>query len=366
MSDTTQEQGRSEAPTAYKLKRARERGQVARGMDLGFASGLAAATGVLWLVGPGLQAGVASAMRRSIVAAATVGGADSQLFAAAAAVFSVIVHPLALVAGVVFAIVVVFEMIQTGIVFSTQPLKPDLNRLNPARGLKRVFSVRMLIETLKTVAKFVVYSALAALVIHSAWTVEAARASDAGALSTALGRVSVRLALAFLAAAVAFAILDQLLARREYTKQMRMSRRELRRESRDREGEPRLKQRRKELHGQFAKVSQSVRGMRGADLLIVNPIHLAVGLRYDPAGMEAPKVVARGAHQVAQRLKRMAFLYGVTVIEDKPLAQALFRRCRLDQEIPELFYGPVASLYRNLRRPRADEVRPETAGAADV
>jgi len=141
-----------------------------------------------------------------------------------------------------------------------------------------------------------------------------------------------------------------LVSRRQFLKQMRMSRREVKREHRDREGDSRLKQRRKELHGQFAKTSQSLKGIRGADLVVVNPVHFAVALRYQPGVMEAPLVVSRGSHAVALRLRRLAFAYGVPVIVDPPLARRLFRASALSRPVPDALFRPVADIYLGLRR----------------
>jgi flagellar biosynthetic protein FlhB len=130
---------------------------------------------------------------------------------------------------------------------------------------------------------------------------------------------------------------------------MRMSRRELRREVRDREGEPRLKQKRKQLHADFVAASQSLRNVKGADVVVTNPNHYAVALRYDGATMAAPLVVSRGANALAQRIKRLAFRYGIVTVEDPPLARLLYRACTLDSPVPESAYREVAALYLRLR-----------------
>ena len=98
----------------------------------------------------------------------------------------------------------------------------------------------------------------------------------------------------------------------------------------------------------FEKLSQSLRGVRSADVLITNPVHYAVALRYEAGRMEAPTVVARGAHHVALRLRRLAFSYGVAIVENPPLARALYR-CDLDREIPDALFAPVAQVYRGLQ-----------------
>jgi flagellar biosynthetic protein FlhB len=254
--------------------------------------------------------------------------------------------------AVIFLAVLVFEIVQTGLVFSTEPLRIDFGKLSPAKGFKRVFSLRMLIETGKNVLKLLTYGAIAAFVIHGAQA-SFPTIVDASSLAGAMGHSALGLLSFFVAAAVVFAALDQLIVRRDFLKKMRMSRREVRREARDREGEPRMKQRRKQLHRQYALQSQSLRGVKGADVLITNPTHYAVALKYEAGAMVAPAVVSQGAHQFAQRLKRLAFLYGVVIVEDRLLARELFAKAALGAPIPEIHYKRVADIYLAMRRQNA-------------
>jgi flagellar biosynthetic protein FlhB len=256
---------------------------------------------------------------------------------------------MAFLAATIFLVVLAFEIVQTGVVFSTEPLRPDFSRLNPSRGFKRVFSVRMLIETAKNILKLGVYVTLAWLVIRYARTVNIASITDAASLADFMQRTGLRLLAFFVAGAALFAILDQLISRRDFQTKMRMSRREVRRELRDREGDARMKQRRRKLHRDFVTSSQSLRNIRGADVLITNPVHFAVALKYDPRTMIAPKVVSQGSHQFALRLKKLAFVYGLVIVENKELARGLFQRCALNHPIPEEFYRPVADVYLKIR-----------------
>lgn len=349
MSQDDSEQNKSEAPSSFKLQKAREKGQVARGMDLGFLTGISAFLVYVWIFGDGLARQIAAAARGALVAAGNVTDGPAVLFEVTGAMMLQAFRPLAFLIGAIFAVVLVFELIQTGVVFTTEPLKIDFKRLNPATNLKRLFTVKILVETGKNVLKLLVYGAITWMVIRGALAVTSRGVTDADSLLRAIKGTGLRLLLFFALAAVVFAGLDQAIVRREFTKQMRMSRREMRRESRDREGEPRMKARRKQLHREFVKVSQSVRGIRGADVLITNPTHYAVALRYDARTMEAPTVVSQGAGQIALRLKRLAFLYGVTIVEDPPLARALYFKAALGREAPEPLYRRIADIYLTLR-----------------
>ena len=355
------EQNRSERPTPFKLARAREKGTVARGMDLGYLTALAAFAGYCVVAGPDALARVAHGAEDAIVTAPNVLATPGAMIALVGSLMNLVARPLAFLGGTVFVIVLVFELVQTGFVFSTQPLKPDFSRLNPAKGFKRVFSKRILVETGKSVLKLAVYVALTALVIRHVLRVDLAAVADAQHLAASMRDAALRLLWLFVGGAAFFAILDQLIVRREFLANMRMSPREIRRESRDREGEPRLKQRRKRLHREFVEASQSLRGVRSADVLITNPTHFAVALRYDPTTMEAPLIVSQGQHRFALRLRRLAFAYGVEIIENKALARAL-HACPLGRPIPDELFRAVADIYMAMR----DRKRQKTGARAVV
>ncbi len=351
--DNGGEQDKSEQATPFKLKQARDKGTIARSMDLAFAAGLAAILGYFWMAGESFVAGTMQGMRLTLAAAPQIVGDEGGLFPLIALLFASVAKPIALMAGTVFLIVLLFELLQTGVIFSAHPLKPDFSRINPAKGFKRIFSWPMMVNALKNVFKLVVYGLVAWLAIRRSFVELAPAIVDGQSLIRAIGGASSRLAVYFLGVAICFAALDQMLVRRNFSKQMRMSRRDVRRESRDREGEPRMKQKRKGLHAEFVANAKSLRGMRSADMLVVNPIHYAVGLRYDQAVMAAPQVVALGMHGFALRLKRAALLYGVPVIEDPELARALYRSTRIDQPISEDQYQGAAKHYRVLRGRKA-------------
>jgi len=349
MAEQEQEQQKSEEPTPHKLRRAREKGMVARGTDLGFFAVLAALAGFLIAAADTFAGKLALMMRRSF-AFGIAGSADPQqaLVVVAASYWSVL-QPVLLLAGTAVLLVTFLEIVQLrGMVFSTQPMKPDFSRINPAKGLKRIFSMRMLKEALKNVIKMAVYITVALLAIR--WTVAAPgrSSSDALGLATAMHDAGMRLLLMFVLAALLFVAIDQIIVRREYLKQMRMSRRELTREFREREGEPRIKRRRKQLHAEFAKQTKGLGSLPGSDMLIVNPHHVAVALAYDSTHMAAPRVTAKARNHWALAMKREAYRRGIPVFEARPLARQLFDQCETGQLIHEGLFHAVAALYLKL------------------
>ncbi|MBS0503425.1 MAG: EscU/YscU/HrcU family type III secretion system export apparatus switch protein [Proteobacteria bacterium] len=340
MSEEAQENDRSESATPYKLRRARERGMVARGFDLGFA--VLIGTFLLWLWFAG--AGFAAAMQ--LASARVLGAGDIAPGVAAGQLFKALTGPLIGLGAMLFGVGLVADFLQVGPVFSAHPLKPDFTRLNPAKGLKRIFSWRALIEAGKGVLKLIAYGAIVWLVARRLFTVDLPGIVDAASMAAILGSAVMRLLASVFAMALVFAVFDQLLARRQFDKQMRMSRRDVRREAREREGEPRLKQRRRQVLREFMQAARSVGAVQGADIVVTNPTHYAVALRYRGRSMAAPRLVSKGRDRLAERIKRAAFLYNVPVVEDRVLARGLFRDAAFDAEIPARYFAEVAALYR--------------------
>ncbi len=346
-----QEQNRSEAPTPFKLKKAREKGMVPRSAELGFLGGLVALAGFSAVAGPAMVGEIAELMRKAFSAGIDRAGDPEQAQAMIGTIAWAAIRPLALLGGTIMAVVIFLEILQLrGLMFTAQPLKPDFNRLNPATGLKRLFSMRMLKETLKTVLKSAVYAIAAWFVVKDAIARFAIAASDGERLAEALAGAGLRLIFVFIAIAIGFVILDQVLVRGEFLKQMRMSRREVTREAKDREGDPRIKQKRKQLHAEFVKQSEGLGAVPGSDLVVVNPEHFAVALRYDAERMIAPEVSAKGRNRFALAIKEEAFRLGIPILERPPLARTLFRACQAGGAIPPSTYEAVAELYIALRR----------------
>lgn len=346
------DQNRSEAPTPFKLQKAREKGNVARSIELGFVASLLTLAAYTLIAGPALMATLADAMRIALAGgfagASEPGGATELLGMLGRRV----VAPVVLLGATMAGIAILLELVQLrGFLLTFHPLKPDWARLHPAKGIKRLFSLRMLKETLKSILKFTLYATVTWLVLRWAVTHLAENAIDGDRLPAMLETAGLRLVFAFLIVAVAIAILDQILARGEFTRQMRMSRREVTREAREREGEPRQKRRRKELHREMT--AQGKGSLAGADLLVVNPEHFAVALRYDEAAMIAPEVAAKGRNLHALRLREEASRRRLPIIADPPLARTLFRACAVGSTIPPDRYAAVADLYIDLRRARA-------------
>jgi len=351
MAEEPTELDRNEDATPFKLQRARQRGMLARGRDLGFLSALVGAAIVAEMRGTELARLLSQDMHSSFVGLART-GADPQLVGHAAGDLSGALATALLLPGLILmAICITVELVQNrGITFSWEPLKPDFTRVNPATGLKRLFSAQMLKEAAKSVLKFAIYTTAAILFVRNVALTMGARSHDASQLTGLFAQTAGRLLLLFILLAAMLAIIDQWLARGEFARRMRMSRRELTREMREREGEPRIKKKRRQLLRDIVSQARAATDVKGADIVVVNPTHFAVALRYRPDEDEAPIVHARGRNAWALRMREAAHSEGIVIVHNPSLARSLYYRGRLGKAIEREHFVAVADIYITLRR----------------
>lgn len=239
------------------------------------------------------------------------------------------------------------NLMQTGPVFSTHPLGPDFSKLNPAQGWKRVFSLRSLYEGAKTLIKFVLLFAVGYGVIrHLLPEMFSLLQKPMSAYPATLLHLAAFALAVMLAAYSLVAFSDAAYTKREYRKNMRMSRRERREEIRRNDGDPKIRSRRRDLLLSMRKNVKSLSKVGESDVVITNPTHLAVALRYEPKTMRAPIVLSKGAGDLAMKIRELAYRHGVTVIESPALARRLFKEVALDQAVPEDTYPQIATLLR--------------------
>ncbi len=339
-----QAQDRTEAPTPRRREEARRRGQVARSSDLAPAVILLAALLVLHFSGQRIL-GRLMEITRHCLGAPGIGniepGAVTLTLNAAFREMVAILLPLLLV---VFVVALVVSLLQVGFLFTLTPITPSLDKLNPLNGLSRMFNGRAFVHLLLGVAKMsllavVTYVTVAGkvdLLAHAAGMHHLTMVSAAADLVYTLG---LRLAIVLLI----LAIIDFLYQRWRLERDLRMTKEEVREELKRMEGDPMIKRRRREVQRQI--LLQRIRSaVPKADVVVTNPTELAVALQYDSDTMTAPRVVAKGADFLAQKIREIAIEHGVPIVERRPLAQALYRDVEVGQEIPAKFYKAVAEI----------------------
>lgn len=340
-----QDLDRNEAATPYKLEKARERGQVAKSPEVVSAVVFAAAMVFLaWRGWPSWR-GLFELNRAVLVQAARVDGTPAAMWAL---VDRSVRETLVLGAPYLFTLLlaaVVGNVLQTGPVLSADPVKPDWSRINPATGLRQLFSARTLFNGVRATVKLallaaVAYAAVKSLVPHFHLLARLPPGGVVRRLLDDLASLGLKMALAL----AVIALVDLAYTRREFAKRMRMSRRELREELKHREGDPKIRARLRELRREMLKKAAALRKTRDADVLITNPTHLAVALRYVHGEMVSPQLVAKGAGFLAAAMRRIAARHRIPVVQNPPLARALFHRLPLDRHVPPELYGQVARI----------------------
>jgi flagellar biosynthetic protein FlhB len=332
---------RTEAPTPRRRQEAREHGQVARSQDLPAAVLLLGTVVALRALAPHI-------LNTLVATYSTLLGSDAarpyevvQLAPLVLKGVAMITLPVLLL-GMVF--VTVANLAQVGWLISAEPLRPDLNRLNPVKGLGRLFDAQAMVRLGLGIAKMGAVAGVAALTI---WQVRRGIIHtldlSAGPLLSTSGGIVYMLCLRLAVVLLVLAICDYGWQRWHHEQDLKMSREEIKEEFRRMEGDPMIKHRRRQVQQQLA--MQRMRyDVPKADVVITNPTELAIAIRYDAETMDAPRVVAKGQGYMAEMIRRIAAEHGVPIVERRPLAQALYRAVEVGQEIPREFYGAIAEV----------------------
>lgn len=340
---TEQDVDRSEAATPFKLQKAREQGQTPRSTDA--TSAAVFLVSMLYIASQGMSAADSflRLMRAALLRAATANEAAlwllmQQLAREATGILWPLLFALPLAA-------VIASVAQTGSVLSATPLQMDFTRLNPATGLKRIFSQRTLFDGARSCLKLLLLSAAALIALGALLPqFHAITALPPAAFLSTLVQDVTGLGLKMGVVLAALACVDMLYTRREFSRRMRMSRRELKDEFKNREGDPRVRARLRELRREMLRRSLALKNTGSADVVLTNPTHYAVALRYVHGEMEAPRVVAKGAGKLAAAMRAIAARHGVIVVQNPPLARRLFRDGAIDEYIPASLHAEVARI----------------------
>jgi flagellar biosynthetic protein FlhB len=339
---------KTEQPTEKRLRDARRKGQVARSQDLTSALLLTAAVAILGLAGTQIGFGLAEAMRTGLVRATTFKG-DLQQTVATAEIWSgmhTMAAALAPLLAALFVVALIVSYLQVGPIFSLETIKPDVKKLNPAEGFKQKFlKPRAYLELVKTILKMMVAAGVIAAVIWNsrADIIRLSTQNVANATAFASGiifQIGLKVAVAFLVLGLADRFLQKFLHLRE----LKMTKQEVKEEYKETEGNPLIKSARRRIHFEILQQAMMA-AVKRADVVVVNPTHVAVALKYDRAEMDAPVVVAKGAELMAAQIRQIAKDSDVPILRDVPLAHALYE-LEIDSSIPEALYEAVAEVLR--------------------
>lgn len=344
-----QETDKSEQATPHKLEEARKRGQVSKSTDV---TAVVMLTGFVVVFAATLEqigGALVRTTQRMIVSSGQLRFDEGTLLPWLGSALEPVLLALSPLLIALMVCAVFANLLQTGPVFSTHPIKPDFSRLSPATGLKRIFNLRTPFELFKMLVKLglvsgVIYWGYTRLTTGlSAWAGVPAQAVPG--MMRHLFTVTV---FVLLGVFTVVALMDLLFSKREFMQKMRMSKRELKDEYKRREGDPGIRAKRRRLHAQLRERASAVRKVKDADVVVVNPVRFAVALRYRPGQMAAPVILAMGAGVLAAHIRDRARRHAVPVVPNPPLARLLYKSCRLGEAIPLACYREVAAIYRRL------------------
>ncbi|UAA37602.1 EscU/YscU/HrcU family type III secretion system export apparatus switch protein [Paraneptunicella aestuarii] len=344
-----EDQEKSEQATPYKLREAKNKGQVSKSVEVTGVLMLTLGGAAFWFLHSGMIADVKSLF---VYLLATAGNVNVSSHSILSIGMSILMSVLGIFAPILVVLVlgaIAFNLLQTGPVFSTHPLSIDWNRFNPVEGFKKIISLKSLFELFKSLLKLAVIS-----VVWFMWgdswldVVMDSYGMSENTFAQHWQSSVFSLALMALAILLPIALLDFIFSNWQFAKKMMMSKQEVKDEHKKREGDPKIKQKQKQIQKELLQKAASLSSVKDADVVITNPEHIAVALKYDPASMFAPKVLTMGADHHAATIRKLARTHRVPIVRNIKLARQLYRTCNINGYIPESCYKDVAPVFRSI------------------
>jgi len=336
---------KTEKPTPKRRRDERKKGHVFLSQDAVAVVTLLGAFSMFWIYSGSIAERLAGFMKFCLTKVDVSGMAVSDLVHELVMQgLSVLTHSVLPITLITVACAIIATFAQTRMLISTELIRPKLSKLNPLNGLKNLFSLKSIITTLKSLLKIsllmiIVYMSIKGMFQESAkYLYIDLRASSSHLFSVGMNMI-IKIGIAF----IVLAALDFMYQKWDYERGLRMSKEEIKEEYKQTEGDPKVKSKIREIQRQRA-MSRMMQQVPQADVVIRNPTHFAVALRYRPEVDAAPIVLAKGVDELALRIVKVAEENKVAVIENVPLARALYAETELDQEIPPELYNPVAEV----------------------
>ncbi|RUR18221.1 EscU/YscU/HrcU family type III secretion system export apparatus switch protein [Legionella sp. km535] len=340
---------KTEKPTPYKLQKAKEKGQASKSIELTTCTALLVMIGMISALWPKQLYEIKSMLRHILHFATHLQFNSDNIMHLQQFILSQLLSlwlPFALASGLT---IILCTLAQTGIIWSTVPLTPDFKRLNLIQGFKRLFSIKTAVDAIKNSIKLGLAFLLLFLIIKAQLTnilhlIISKPSQDPELMMGFLLKLSVQLLILLLI----IALFDAFFTRWKFKKDNRMSKQEIKDEYKQREGDPKIKNKIRQLQQQLRQKTASLKEVKNADVVITNPTHIAIALQYERGSMPAPKVVCKAQGEMVREVKKLAKKYNVPTIENKALARLLFQTVELNQWISRDLYPSVANIFREI------------------
>jgi flagellar biosynthetic protein FlhB len=338
-------QERTEKATPKKKEEARKKGQVAISREVSSAMVLLASIGFFYFAGSWMFWHLSEVITRvfqniGTLQFNTINDASVfslEIMSRLLAILTPFLLPLAILG-------LAANILQVGFKMSTEAIAPKMNKLNPISGMKRFVSLKALVELSKSIVKLLFIGTIAYLLVKSDLAAFPLLIhQEVGQILVFIARVSLKISFFVCLALVVLAVLDFLYQRWQHEKDLKMTKQEVKDEQKQTFGDPKVKSRIRSMQLEMAR-RRMMEAVPEADVVITNPTHLAIAIKFNAEEMIAPLVLAKGAGHVAQRIKEIAIEHQVPLVEDKPLAQALYKMVELGDYIPAELYRAVAEV----------------------
>ena len=344
MSEADDDASKTEEPSDRKLGEARGKGQVWNSKEVGHWFMFLAMVAIIGLMGSSIAQGVSRAVvpffEKPDQIPLDPGNLGRVLIDTAVEAAIPLIFPM----FILVMVSIIPTMLQTGFLFATETIKPKLEKLNPLAGLKRIFSPQSAIETGKNLLKLAIIGSLIVwLLMPELSRVDQLVGLDLVDALIELKDQAVKLLAGLVAVMLVLAGGDVAYQRFSYYKKMRMSKQDVKEEYKQSEGDPMIKMRLRQIRMERAR-QRMMASVPKATVVVTNPTHYAVALQYEPETMPAPKLVAKGADLIAKRIRELAEEHNVPIVENPPVARALFAAVEIDEVVPPEHYKVVAEI----------------------
>ncbi|MGD9202104.1 MAG: flagellar biosynthesis protein FlhB [Chitinispirillia bacterium] len=335
---------RTEAPSPKRRQEAREKGNVAKSTEINSVLVLLMGLLTLRILGPWIFEQIVGSTIKSFHMISQDTFSQMSLisyFRESVIIFFKLSLPVSLL---ILFIGISANILQIGFLLTFHPIIPSLEKINPLSGLKRMFSMRSLVEAVKSILKMTIIGVVAYLTVKGEFInmLKLCNAS-VGAIWLFILNVGFTIVFRIALVLIVLALLDLLYQRYEHEKKLKMTRQEVKEERKQMEGDPQVKARIRSLQREMAR-RRMMEEVPKATVVVTNPTTLAIAIRYEPSEMETPVVIAKGKLLIAEKIKEIALKENIPVVEDKPLARAMFDQVEPGDKIPMEFYNAVAEI----------------------
>lgn len=344
MAEEQSGQEKTEEPTSRRLQDARKKGDVAKSMEIPSAAVLLLGLLTIYLLSGFLLENFLNLLRHYLTQLHTINIIPGNM----AAITIESMYHVAILTGPLMLVLLITALVanyaQVGFLFTTEKMEPTLDKIDPIKGFGRILSMQTLANTIKSIAKLIIVGYVAYHeIMKNLEGILPLMDQEPYAILVFYAKVSFWIFLKTALIIAVLAALDYAFQRWQFMKKMKMTKQEVKEEAKMTEGDPHVKGRIRSIQMQMAR-KRMMTEVPKADVIITNPTHLAIALAYDNKTMRAPTVLAKGAGVIAGKIKEVAKEHGIPIIEDKPLAQSLYKAVEINEQIPENLFQAVAEI----------------------